>query len=695
MNPNLTFVPVILFALGCLPLQAAAAPVILHVATNGADKWSGKLEAPNKAKTDGPFATVERARDAIRELKLREGGKLKQPVTVFIHGGTYRLSQPLKFTPEDSGSAECPVAYEAFGKDRPVLSGGRTIAGFKDVTVDGKHLWAAEIPEVREGKWYFHQLWIDGERRQRARNPNQGFFRVTAVPDMKRGEAPNIGQQRFQYAPGEIGRYENLQDVDIVVMTFWVSPRLGILNLDTAGNMVTLHQRTPWRLTDGFGANPKLARFYVENAFELLDSPGEWYLNRKTGTLYYMPMPGEDIHKAVAIAPKLDYLLLLDGDANQEHTVEHIAFRGLNFQHAEWWVPREDPHTKAQKQGSVYAPAAIQLTGARECTFESCTVSRISQYAIHLSRGCERNRIVGCEMYDLGTGGVKVGETDAKFTAHHNLITDNYIHHGGLVAHSSHAVWIGQSHDNLVAHNHIHDFYYIAVSAGWSWSYTQPWARGNVIEYNHIHDIGKGWLSDMGAIYTLGVQPGTTIRYNLLHDIQCADYGGAGIYFDMSSAEILAEKNLVYNTSTGGLHQNYGKNNIVRNNIFINGDRSQIETGVTKAEVPGPNQYTFERNIVCWARNKNFLQERWHDTAVVLNKNLYWREGVEPTFGPLSWAKWQALGLDKDSLIADPLFVDPARHDYRLKPDSPAFKLGFEAFDLSQVGPRQPYLKQF
>jgi hypothetical protein len=217
--------------------------------------------------------------------------------------------------------------------------------------------------------------------------------------------------------------------------------------------------------------------------------------------------------------------------------------------------------------------------------------------------------------------------------------------------------------------------------------------ENNIIEYNHIHHIGQGWLNDMGAIYTLAVQPGTVIRYNLLHDVECADYGGAGIYFDAGSAEIVAEKNLVYRTSTGGFHQNYGKNNIVRNNIFLFGHDSQIELGSNPGTpgLPGPNQYLFERNIVIWDADGKFLASPWRDTDVVLQKNLYWQQGnPEPKFGPLSWSKWRARGLDAGSMLADPRFVDPAKDDFRLQADSPAFPLGFESFDLSHVGPRPP-----
>src|SRR5262245_61576253 len=132
-----------------------AAPIVLYVAPEGNNAWSGRRPAPNPAKTDGPFATLERARDAVRDLKRRQDGALRQPVTVRVRGGTYRLAEPLLLTPEDSGTADCPITYEAHTQETPVFSGGRHITGWKEAQVEGKPLWVAELPDVRAGKWYF------------------------------------------------------------------------------------------------------------------------------------------------------------------------------------------------------------------------------------------------------------------------------------------------------------------------------------------------------------------------------------------------------------------------------------------------------------------------------------------------------------------------------------------------------------
>lgn len=662
---------------------------MLHVAANGSDSKAG-----------GPFATLERARDAVRDLKQREGGTLHEPVTILIHGGTYRLARPLVLTPEDSGTAECPVTYAAYRNEKPVISGGRLITGWKQVTVNGRKLWAADA-----GESYFHELWVNGRRRTRARAPNEGFFRISGLPDLKSGADYRTGQDRFQFAPGEISQWNNIEDVEVVLMTRWLAARLAIAAIDEEQHIVKLSRRSTQSMTEAFGPKPVYARYYVENALELLDAPGEWYLDRKTHTVYYMPAAGERMEKAEAVAPVLDQLLYLEGKPAEGRFVEHVTFRGLSFAHTGWWLPR-DPQKAVpfQLQGAVMIPAAIQVDGGRHVCFELCKVAHVSNYGIHFSGGCEQDRIAGCELSDLGAGGIKIGEPlrnnqirdDAAALTHDIEITDNHIYDGGKAFHQGHGIWVGQAFKTHIAHNHIHDFYYSGISVGWTWGYGKSLARDNVIEFNHVHDIGKGWLSDMGAIYTLGTQPGTIIRNNLFHDIECAAYAGRGIYLDEGSSGIIVENNVVYRTSTGGFAQNYGRDNIIRNNIFAFSREGQIEPAGNMSKARGlPQSHIFERNIIYWTPGTNLMRGDLKAKDVVLRDNLYWRtDGGEFKAGSQTWAQWQGRGEDKGSLIADPLFVNAAKYDFRLKPQSPALKLGFQPFDLSTVGPRPEVLRK-
>jgi hypothetical protein len=211
-------------------------------------------------------------------------------------------------------------------------------------------------------------------------------------------------------------------------------------------------------------------------------------------------------------------------------------------------------------------------------------------------------------------------------------------------------------------------------------------SRDNHIEFNHIHDVGQGLLSDLGGVYTLGVSPGTVVRNNIVHDIEGHDKGW-GLYTDEGSTGIVLENNLVYRTSNGSFHQHYGRDNVVRNNIFAYGRDAQIVRSRDEAHL----SFTLERNIVYY-RIGELLSYVWSGGTdrIALDHNLYWNGGGSPPKFPAdNFEAWQARGFDKHSRIADPLFVDPAHDDFRLQPDSPALALGFRPIDFSSVGPRK------
>jgi parallel beta-helix repeat protein len=266
-----------------------------------------------------------------------------------------------------------------------------------------------------------------------------------------------------------------------------------------------------------------------------------------------------------------------------------------------------------------------------------------------------------------------------------NVITDNNIHDLGRVYPAAVGIWVGQSSNNTLAHNHIHDLYYTAISVGWTWGYAANQCKGNKIEFNHLHDIGKNMLSDMGGIYTLGVQPGTVIRNNLIHDVYSFTYGGWGIYPDEGSSNMVIENNIVYRTKSAGFHQHYGRENIVRNNVFAFGKEFQVMRSRAEPHV----SFTFENNIVYFDEGR-LLGSNWTGDQFRMEKNVYWdSRGGEMNFSGRSWQQWQQEGHDGGSRVRDPLFVNAGSYDFRLKAESPALKMGFQQIDMSSVGPRE------
>ncbi|MBN1348820.1 right-handed parallel beta-helix repeat-containing protein [candidate division KSB1 bacterium] len=667
------------------PESHARADVVYYVARDGNDRWSGTLSSPNASKTDGPFATIRRALEIIREIKTQQQDLKADSITVQIHDGHYFQEAPLIFRPGDSGSKTCPVIFMAYPGEHPVISGGRRITGWRQTSVEGKTLWMADLPEARANQWVFKELWVNGQRRFRARYPTKGLLRIAGLPDMPPDAKYDEGQNRFEFAESDIRNWENLSDMEVVLFHYWVDVRLPIAAVDEKSRIITFSKSSRRRMTEGHDRK-KFAPYYVENVFEHLDTPGEWYLNRQTGILYYMPLPDEEMHQADAIAPALSRLLSFEGKPETDRFIEHIHFRGIAFEHSEWLYPSESNEI-GDLQAAVAVPGAVYAEGIRQCCFEKCSFRHLGSYALELSRGCQNNRITNCEFADLGAGGIKIGkplqrELPAEQT-HSNVIAKCHIHSGGYFYHQAVGVWIGQSFDNQLIRNHIHDFYYTGISVGWTWGYKPTLAKGNLVEFNHVHHIGirttgEGpLLSDMGGIYTLGIQPGTVIRNNVFHDIAAHNYGGWGIYFDEGSTHILAENNIVYRTTHGGFHQHYGKENIIRNNIFAHGRDAQIQRTRKEPHL----SFTFMKNIIYWNEG-NVLAGNWDDANFMLDNNLYFRtDGAEIRFGELSWDEWQAKGRDPHSENADPLLIAPENDDYRLRDASPAFKLGFRKIE--------------
>jgi parallel beta-helix repeat protein len=470
--------------------------------------------------------------------------------------------------------------------------------------------------------------------------------------------------------------------VEVVALLAWADIRMQIRSVDEANNVATLSG-------DPRPSNKENnAKYHLENAPEFLDSPGEWYLDREKGRVSYWARENEDLTKAEVTAPAIEEMIVLKGEA--ERPVAHIHFRGMEFSHTDWTL---GPNGYADTQAAVATKGEFRAEHAEHIRIENCAFSHLAGYAIDLGRGTKHFTIVGNEMVDLGGGGVRIGETSIPKSpadeCHSHTVTDNHIHQLGRVYPPAVGVFIMQSGTNRIAHNHIHDLYYTAVSVGWHWGYNETPCKENIIEFNHLHHIGQNLLSDMGAVYTLGPQRGTIIRNNLIHDVSAFTYGGWGLYTDEGSTGIVLENNLVYRCKNAGFHQHYGKENIIRNNIFA----FNLENQVMRTRPEPHISFIFTNNIV-YFDSGNLLGSNWSNDNYRMDRNVYFdkRHADSPDqirFAGGTFEEWKKRGHDQNSIIADPQFIAPEQYDFRLKESSPALKLGFKPIDLSSVGPRR------
>ncbi len=652
---------------------------------------------------------IRSAQLKVRELK--QAGKLVGPTEVVLAAGIHTIAEPLRFTAADSGTPEAPITYRAETPGGATISGGRRIEGWQ---AEGNGVWRAEVPEVREGNYYFRQLFVNGRRAVRARSPNQGFYHTIGL--LRRPEHTARQADGFYFAADDVtAAMAASPDTMIVAYQSWLSRQYRIKEFRPETQAVLTEPE--------MDIMRERSRFLVENSPVCLDAPGEWYLDRTTGIVRYIPLPGEEMGKAEIIAPTVPSLLQFRGDPEPGVYVEHLHFRNLRLAHADW-----TPQGRSISGGQARCPTgfeepdvilesgAVAAIGLRHSSFENCEITQVGAHAVALLQGCTDNVVRACHLHDLGGGGVYLsweipqpgkrpswrprGEFDRILR---NVVDNCFIHDLTKVFNGSVGVLAGPcAAETRITHNEISHGDYTGISIGWGWSANQKNAyqqEGNVVEYNHIHHVMNHQLDDGGAIYLLGWQPGARVCYNWIHDVRHdpLGHGAKGIYPDQGTAGVLFAGNVVHDV-VQGFGGNGGHECIVRDNIFAFSQKSGVIGGSKWWDEQvryNPHPIVFERNIVYQeGGSAMFMRTGYRPEAQVSRHNLYWAgpesagearfSGADLAFVP--FAEWQGKGHDEGSIMADPLFVDAARRDFRLRPDSPARNMGFQETDLSKVG---------
>ena len=641
--------------------------------------------------------------------------------TVHVKEGAYTLKEPLVFTPADSGTPSAPVTWIGAGEGS-ILSGGERLTGWRDA---GGGVWAAPIPRAPDGRpAYFEQLWVNGRRADRARMPNRN-------PDNRTAEyftVVNPGQTAVSNAAGTVTHYpervtltnaaaralatvadDELPYTQMNVIHKWSFARRIVRRIDRDTLTVETHADSPWRSWKRWSARETLVWF--ENVRAGFDAPGEWFYDAKGGQILYRPLPGERLETLAAYAPssKISRLVEFKGDPDKGAYVHDIVFRDLAFAHSDAasdYADEGGPTQVNQLQAASTADGAVTLEGVRRLTFEKCTFAHTGNYGLRFNDGCVSNKIVRCHLYDLGAGGVWMGARSGHVAAGEqlmrrvilprapratafNLIQNCTIHEGGRFNPEATGVALTHVSDSKVLDCDIYDFYYTGVSVGWTWGFRGSVAQRNEVARNRIYDLGKGIMSDMGGVYTLGTSYGTTVHDNVIHDVWAYSYGGWALYTDEGSEGIVMERNLCWNTTDGGFHQHYGTGCVIRNNIFAWNRKLGAVRTQRQVVQDIPCTLHFVNNIVL-VREGPLVGRGPRGVGGIWANNLWYDcSGGKPELDGLDWDAWRTCGKETGGVYGDPLFENAAGYDFRLKPNSPAFALGFKGWDYGIAGVKE------
>lgn len=675
LHGSLSFQMLILMLLLGLLLRTAAssAPIEFYVSMKGNDR--------NPGTKDKPFATLERARDAIRSIKSVEGRIPTGGITVWVCGGNYEINSTFALTAEDSGTKDAPITYRACEGEEVRLIGGREIRGWKpvrdpdilsriDPSARGKvlqaDLKAQGITDYgkltargfgRKIQPAHLELFFNDVPMTLAQWPNGGWSMIAAVPAGSDGG-------KFTYEGDRPERWSRADD--IWVHGYWTWPWADSYEKVKSINAATKEIVTePPHGVYGYQAHK---RFRVLNLLEELDEPGEYYLDRKTGIIYFWPP--SDIRKGRTVVSIIEQPMI---------TIQasYVTIRDFIIE--------------------ACRGTAIEISGADSTLVAGCVLRNIGNCAVSINGG-KNTGVIGCDIYQTGDGGVNLQGGDRKtLTPAGNFVVNCKIRDFSRWCRTYRPAVAVMGVGNRVAHNLIFDAPHSAVTLG---------GNEHVIEFNEIHHVCNE-TGDAGAFY-MGrnwTQRGNVVRYNFFHDL--------GAYEDKYSAHGFSDTMAIYLddwTSGTRVYGNIcvranravllggGRDNVIENNIFVDCNPAMHvdARGLadwTKSYRDGTNNWMFDRlkevnhnqppYSVQYPKLANILEDDpWVPKGNVIARNICvggkWLDlhGVDP--------KW--LDMQDNFTEGDPMFLDPDKMDFRLRPDSPAFKIGFKQIPTDRIG---------
>ncbi len=533
--------------------------VDIFIATNGSDLNDGSREKP--------LASVAAALRKAREMRRLNDAAITNGIHIILKGGVYRLYEPVIIRPEDAGTAASPTIIEAAPGELPVLSGGFQVISWqrpaKNVTglpaiAEGK-VWVADIPLTGGRLSEFRQLWINGTKAVRAKSANGDFMNRILSWDKK--------EQTCWIPTPKTSALQNVNGIEMFIHQWWAIAILRVKKLEEKGDSTQLffHQpeskiqsEHPWP-APWISKETGNSAFYLTNAIQFLDEPGEWFLDVPNQKIYYWPRLNENLATANIVAPFLETLVKIEGTT--DHPVRHLYFKGISFKHTGWLRPSQQGHvphqagmymTEAYKlrpagtadkktldnQAWVGRPAAaVELSFAEHTAFEDCRFEHLASTGIDYHKGVHENRIQGNLFKDIGGTAILAGVYSDEATEIHlpynpandKEVCDKMLISNNLVTDATNEDWscvgigLGYTRNSRVEHNEIEHVSYTGISMGWGWSPTANAMKNNKVIANKIHHFGKHNY-DCAGIYTLSPQPGSLISENYIDSIYKAPY---------------------------------------------------------------------------------------------------------------------------------------------------------------------------
>jgi hypothetical protein len=633
-----------LFVVGLLSVPASAANAegeTYFVAVNGNDSWSGRLPEPNAGRTDGPFASLAAACTVAR----RQGAK--QPRKIVMQSGKYYFDEPLVLGADDAG-----LTIESTTGANVCLYGGRKVTGWEK---DGEKFYSVSLPGVKDRKWDFRALIVNGRFCPRARLPEKGFFEHLSKFDVPWMSTTGGGWKRkptteelttMKYRPQDIGPWLDINNAEITIYHMWDESLVGLKANDTDKHILTF--ASPSGHPPGaFGVK----KYVIWNVREGMTRPGQWYLDRTAGKLVYWPLPGEDMTKAEVIAPTIESIISIRG--SRQNPARDITIRNLTL--SVTTTPLE-----AGGFGAGRFDGAVSVASAENCRLVGLEIVNVGGQGIKASG--DNLRIERCNVHNAGACGIRCRGNKA-------IVTDNSIHDVGLTYPSAIALQ-GGGRDCLISHNEIHDCPYTAINCG---------GERNRIEHNLIYHAMKE-LHDGGGIYCFAGK-NLVLRGNFIRDIvDTGGYGASAYYLDERSENCLVEGNLSVGVVRPS-HNHMAKGNTIRNNVFIS-------DGDARITFPRSSDYTFERNVI---RAKGQIVVENPDGITTMRNNMLFSAEGKIQFRRLkdySQVGSYSFEADRENLTADPHITEYENGRVLFSPDSPALKLGIKPIDVSDAGPR-------